>query len=63
MNEVQGPLATSRQDLLLLHANLEQSLSSLFEAHLEDVHEQKKQRAVVIVVQLEGMEQGSLHVY
>jgi hypothetical protein len=30
MNEVQGPLATSQQDLLLLHVNLEQSLSSLF---------------------------------
>ena len=61
MNEVQEPLVTSQQDLLVLPVHLEQDLSA-FHVHLEDVHEQKKKRwAKVAPVAQEGMEQGIYH--
>jgi hypothetical protein len=51
---------TSRQDLLVFPAHLEQGLSA-FHVHLEDAHEQKKRRATVALVEYEGMEQGIHH--
>ena len=56
MNEVQVPLVTSQQDLLLLPLHLEQDLP-LFHVHLEDVDEQTKRWAKVALVEQEGEEQ------
>lgn len=60
MHEVQVPLVTSQQDLLVLPPlHLEQDLS-LFHVHLEDVDERTKQWAKVALVEQEG-EKQELH--
>jgi hypothetical protein len=60
MHEVQVPLVTSQQDLLVLPPlHLEQDLS-LFHVHLEDVDERTKRWAKVALVEQEG-EKQELH--